>query len=151
MERVNVYAETNTCTFKKIRRAAGYVLELVNEENDTVATVQGWSINESTWNEIILMTFISALTRLNRPCELHLYSQNKAVLDLIENNLESWKENRFRNSKGEPIRNAKLWEELATLCEGHLVITERGTHAYYHWMHYTLKREWTNSERSKNV
>ena len=141
MKRVNIYVETHTCMFKRTKRAIGYVLELVDIEGNTVTTADEWSVKDSTWNEGVLMAFIRGMSRLNRPCELHLYTQNKVILDLIENNLEGWMKNGYRNSKGDPIKNAKLWEELAKACRGHLIMPEEGVHPYYHWMQDKLRKK----------
>lgn len=141
MRRVNIYAECYTASFKKSRRAIGYVIEAVDIEGNTVGTTEGWSVEETTWNEGILMAFIKALSRMTRPCELHLYTQNKVILDLIDNNLYTWTKNGFKNSKGDKVRNAQLWESFARESEGHEVLPEEGLHPYYHWMQDKLKRQ----------
>ena len=141
MRRVNIYAETYTCAFKRTRRVMGYVLELVDIEGNTVTTTDEWDVQESTWNEGVLKAFIRGMSRLNRPCELHMYTQNKVILDLIENNLEGWIKNGFKNSKGQPIKNAQLWEQMAAACRGHLIMLEEGVHSYYHWMQDRMIRE----------
>ena len=141
MRRVNIYAEADTATFRKMGRWIGYVLELVDIEGATVATCEGWLKVDATWNEAILKAFIEALSRMNRHCEVHLYTQNKVILDMIDNNLDTWKKTGYRNTKGNPIRNAQLWENLAERCTGHLIIPEEGVHPYYHWMLDKMKRE----------
>lgn len=143
MRRVNIYAECYTATFRKSRRAIGYVMELVNIEGETVCTTEGWSIEETTWNEGILMAFIEALSRMTRPCELHLYTQNKVVLDLIENNLHTWARNGYTNTRGDRIKNAQLWESFAKGSAGHEILPEDGMHPYYHWMQDKLKRQFS--------
>ena len=141
MRRVNIYAETDTATFRKKGRWIGYVLELVDIEGQTVATKEGWMEVDETWNGAILQAFIKALSKMNRNCEIHLYTQNKVILDMIDNNMDTWKKNGYRNSRGTPIRNAQLWEKLAERCSGHLIIPEDGAHPYYHWMLDMMKRQ----------
>ena len=63
------------------------------------------------------------------------------ILDMIDNNMDTWKKTGYRNTKGNPIRNAQLWESLAERCTGHLIIPEEGVHPYYHWMLDKMKRE----------
>ena len=142
MKRVNIYAEADTATFKKTGRWIGYVIELVDIEGNTVATCEGWMKVEDTWNGAILQAFTKALSRMTKCCEIHLYTQNKVILDMIDNNLDTWKKNEYRNSKGKPIRNAELWRSFAEGCSGHLILPEdKGPHSYYHWMLDKMSRE----------
>ena len=140
MRRVNIYAESETAAFRKKKRMAGYVLELVDSENRTETTRDGWFEMDGTWNEVVMKAFIMALGRMTMPCEIHLHTQNRAILDMIGNNMAGWKEKGFRNAKGEPIRNAMLWQDLANECENHTVIPESGDHSFRSWMMETMKK-----------
>lgn len=146
MRRINIYAETKPQTFKRAGRAVGYVLELVDIEGGTVATTTDWAWQVCTWNEGVLQAFISALARLRTPCEVHLYTQDKTILDLFNNNLEKWSKTGYRNSRGQEIRNAQLWKQMAEACRGHLILAEEtyGTvHSFYHWMMDQMEKEFS--------
>lgn len=146
MRRINIYAETKPQSFKRAGRAVGYVLELVDIEGTTVATATNWEWQVSTWNEGILQAFVSALGRLKSPCEVHLYTQNRTILDLFDNNLDKWMQTGYRNSRGQEIRNAQLWRQLAGACRGHLMLTEEthgAVHPFYHWMMDQMDKEFS--------
>lgn len=149
MRRVNIYAEALPATFKKMPRAFGFIMELVDIVGETVQTTDGWTVEETTWNEAVLKAFVAALAKLRRPCEIHLYTQNKVVLDLFDNNLETWEKNGYRNARGEPVKNATLWELLSREGKDHLILTEEGVHRFYHWMMARLEEEKSHAKEKE--
>lgn len=77
---------------------------------------------KTTNNRMELTAVITALTALNEPCEVTLYSDSKYITDAL--NLgwaKSWKKNKWIKSDKKPALNTDLWEQLLGLCEIHKV------------------------------
>lgn len=133
MWRVNIYAESDSITPRSIQRRTGYILECQKKNGDT-ATVEDFSRKTGTYHAVILQTFAEAMKRLTQKCEIHLYSQDEFVLDMVQNNLAIWAANDFRKANGELLANHFQWRRLWALVQGNVVIKEPGVHQYFDWM-----------------
>lgn len=88
-------------------------------------TLHGGEAN-TTNNRMELMAAIKGLEALKRPCEVDLYTDSKYLQQGMMEWLRSWKNNGWRNSKKEPVKNADLWMSLDKLASNHKVT--------WHWV-----------------
>lgn len=74
---------------------------------------------ETTNNRMELMAAIQGLTALKRRCHVNLTTDSKYVKDGINEWLKTWKQNGWRTSKKEPVKNMDLWQQLDILVQEH--------------------------------
>ncbi len=66
----------------------------------------------TTNNRMELMGAISALEALTRPCQVHLHTDSKYVLQGITEWLENWKKRGWKTADKKPVKNDDLWRRL---------------------------------------
>ena len=77
---------------------------------------------ETTNNIMEITAVIESLKLLKEPCEVELYSDSSYVVNaFLQNWIESWQKNNWRNSKKEEVKNKELWLELIELTKVHKV------------------------------
>lgn len=77
---------------------------------------------ETTNNRMELTAVIKALSALKEPCNITLYTDSRYVMDGIEKWIEAWKKNNWKTAnKKSAVKNIELWQQLDTLCEGHVI------------------------------
>lgn len=133
MQLVHIYAEARSSAPRKAKRMTGYVLEYITHSGETV-TKEAFAERDATYHASILLTVLEALGRMNRGCEVHIHTQDSYVLRMLDQNLEAWTENGFRNAKGHEVANAEQWRQVAECAAEHLLVPEPGEHSYYAWM-----------------
>ena len=75
----------------------------------------------TTNNRMELSAAIYGLRALRERCAVSLYSDSRYLVDAINQGwLDSWRKNGWRRGK-EELKNADLWQELASLLEKHEV------------------------------
>lgn len=76
----------------------------------------------TTNNRMELMAAIVGLEALNRPCEVHLYSDSKYLVDAFNQHwVDSWIRKGWKRSNKEPVKNIDLWQRLLKAKEPHQV------------------------------
>jgi ribonuclease HI len=76
----------------------------------------------TTNNRMELLAVIEALTALQQPCKVKLYSDSTYVVKAMnEGWVQNWRRNGWRNAQHKPTPNADLWKRLLSLCEQHEV------------------------------
>lgn len=63
----------------------------------------------TTNNRMELLAAIKGLEALKRPCKVDLYTDSKYLQQGMKQWLAGWKQNGWRNSKKEPVKNSDLW------------------------------------------
>jgi ribonuclease HI len=58
-----------------------------------------------------------ALQEVNTNSEITIYTDSTYVKNGITEWVLKWKENGWKNSNKEPVKNKDLWEKLVNLCE----------------------------------
>ena len=77
---------------------------------------------ETTNNRMELLAVITALERLNRPCQVTLYSDSQYVVDAIRKGwLENWQKKGWRKADRKPVLNVDLWKRLLPQLQKHEV------------------------------
>lgn len=81
-----------------------------------------------------------ALDRLNQSCEVHIHTEDRFVLNMLDTQLEKWAGNNYLNAKGETIKHAELWEEVYVRTRRQLIVAEEGRHSYSERLDTEMKR-----------
>ena len=80
------------------------------------------SKKDSTNNQMEMMAALRALQALTKPCEVTLYTDSRYLCDAFQKNwFKNWKKRGWKTSKGTPVLNKKLWEELLVEHERHKI------------------------------
>lgn len=75
---------------------------------------------QTTNNRMELIAAIEAMSRLNQPCEVELWSDSRYLVDGLEKGwAKSWRARGWKKKDGSPALNPELWERLLELCETH--------------------------------
>ena len=75
------------------------------------------SEENTTNNRMELSAAIMALKEVNKNSEITIYTDSTYVKNGITEWVLKWKENGWKNSNKEPVKNKDLWEKLVNLCE----------------------------------
>lgn len=132
MKRVNIYIGINPASTRKSKKRYGFVLECVID--DFPHTRDQFGEVEDTYNGAVLQAINAALRRMKQPCEIHIHTENKYILNMIETNLDLWVGNGFTNSKGNPLENQEEWKMLWQQSVKHMLISEPGRHPFTEWI-----------------
>lgn len=77
---------------------------------------------QTTNNRMELTAAIEAMSRLNQPCEVELWSDSRYLVDGLEKGwAKGWRSRGWKKKDGSPALNPELWERLLELCEEHTV------------------------------
>jgi len=69
-----------------------------------------------------LTAAVKGLEKLEEPCRVKLYSDSAYLINGFTLGwIENWQRNGWRNSRGAPVSNADLWQELAALARRHSI------------------------------
>ena len=74
------------------------------------------SEENTTNNRMELSAAIMALEEVNSNSEITIYTDSTYVKNGITEWVLKWKENGWKNSNKEPVKNKDLWEKLDNLC-----------------------------------
>lgn len=77
----------------------------------------------TTNNRMELISVIEGLSTLDRPCEVHLYSDSQYVINGLKEWLDDWKARDWRNARRQPVKNRELWEQLDALRHRHRIVS----------------------------
>lgn len=142
---VNIYIDTDSVFPRSSEKSYGYVLECIIRE--TPYTREGFGSMKGTYNEATLTAAKVALSRINTRCEVHLFTRNIYVLDMIDRNLDKWVENDFTGATGQKIKSAELWREVYEASKDCNLVPEPGEHSYSRW----IKEEIEKRKRGKTL
>ena len=77
---------------------------------------------KTTNNRMELTAAIEALKRLNRPCEVDLYSDSQYLVNAFNQHwIDGWKKRGWKKADGEPVENQDLWFILTAQTRKHHV------------------------------
>lgn len=75
---------------------------------------------QTTNNRMELTGAIEALSKLNQPCAVELWSDSRYLVDGLEKGwAKSWRARGWKKKDGSPALNPELWERLLQLCDTH--------------------------------
>ncbi|MBQ7669854.1 MAG: ribonuclease HI [Clostridia bacterium] len=114
MKKVDIYTD-GSCKFNPGPGGWGAVLVYGQREKE----ISGGE-PETTNNRMELTAVIEAFRALKEPCEVHLCSDSKYVIDGLEKGwAESWRKNGWKKPDKSKALNPDLWEELLRLVGTH--------------------------------
>ena len=85
-------------------------------DNDNKQKNISGSEENTTNNRMELLAAIMALQEVNTNSEITIYTDSTYVKNGITEWVLKWKENGWKNSNKEPVKNKDLWEKLDNLC-----------------------------------
>ena len=139
MYEVHIYIETDSTSPRRMERWYGYVLEYETKTGRPI-TREGFEKITGTYHQATLQAINSALYRLTKDCELYIHTPDEFVVDMVENNLETWAKCGFINRRGQPVANHEEWIEYWEKTQKHFVFTLFGRHPYSNWMKSEMER-----------
>lgn len=81
---------------------------------------------DTTNQRMEIKAVTEALRCLKRPCEVVIRSDSAYVINCFQQRwYVGWRKNGWKNSKGEPVQNRDLWEQLLSEVERHHVTFEK--------------------------
>ena len=86
-------------------------------DNDNKQKNISGSEENTTNNRMELSAAIMALEEVNKNSEITIYTDSSYVKNGISEWVLKWRENGWKNSNKEPVKNKDLWEKLDNLCE----------------------------------
>ena len=72
-------------------------------------------------NRMELTAVLTALRRLNTPCEVTIVSDSRYVIDALNGYIWNWCSNGWKTTKNQPVANLDLWQEMLRLCQIHRI------------------------------
>ena len=85
-------------------------------DNDNKQKNISGSEENTTNNRMELSAAIMALEEVNMNSEITIFTDSTYVKNGITEWVLKWKENGWKNSNKEPVKNKDLWEKLDNLC-----------------------------------
>lgn len=144
MVEVNIYMASTITTPRESTGVIGYVVEVPTSKGP--ATFSNFHRITATKNQAQIMCLNMALFKIKRiPLTLSIYADFDYVKAAFEQEwLSRWKENGWKNAKGEPVKNATLWQETLILLNGNGVTMHPGESKYKKWLESEVERRKNN-------
>lgn len=142
MEQVNIYTYSDVKGLKRHNGMAGYVLSVtINGKEQTKEDFI--PVEDATENQSQLIVLIEALKRMNRPCELCIYTDSQYLSSALMNGwVDKWRTQGWTGSRGKEIANVKEWKQLDVLISKHKYRFEvRTKHQYRDWLRSEIRRK----------
>ena len=138
MKRADIYISTDSSSTRKLGKSYGFVMEFIYKGEPF--TREGFGTTEATYNRAVLIAINEALERFNRPCEIHIHSENSSLLTMIDKDFPKWKENGYQTNKGKEIKNRDEWQRFSENSREHMIVTEKGAHSYGNWIKEQIEK-----------
>lgn len=136
----HIYTTVSSEEIRRGDRWYGYVITAEGHSRK----LQRIGIIEGTYHQASLKAITEALDRFNPevPCKIEIHCEDKFVAYHAVNSLEqNWQFCGWKNSKGQPIANQKLWERLYNMMQvcGHQITWVKGRHRYSEHLRQAMK------------
>lgn len=138
---VKIYLESTIKSPRESTGVIGYVVEVPTSKGP--ATFSNFHHIIATKNQAQVMALNMALARMKKmPFALSIYADfDYLAAGFSQGWLDQWRDNRWKNAKGEPVKNASLWQETLILLNGNEVMVHTGEqHEYKSWLRSEMKR-----------
>lgn len=139
---VTIYIETSV-RGPAIRRAAGMWLIEYIKKDGTPETRHGiLSKDRTTENTLALELIKEAISKLTKPCSVRVNTECEHVSNVMRNHwLPQWEKNDWKNAKGKPVKNAKLWQQCRENMQKHLITFDYEPNSYKAVMQIEIRKE----------
>ncbi|GGZ98561.1 ribonuclease H [Novosphingobium arvoryzae] len=115
MKRVEVFTD-GACKGNPGPGGWGAVLRMGPHEKELSGSEPG-----TTNNRMELTAVIEALGALKQPCEVHLHTDSRYVIDGITSWIFGWQKNGWKTAAKKPVLNADLWQVLLAATRPHKI------------------------------
>ena len=115
MKRVEIFTD-GACKGNPGPGGWGVVLRMGHHEKELSG-----SEPDTTNNRMELTAVIRALGALKQPCEVHLHTDSRYVIDGITGWVFGWQKNGWKNAAKKPVANADLWQALLAAVRPHRI------------------------------
>ena len=78
----------------------------------------------TTNNRMELTAVIEALNALKKPCDVHLSTDSRYVMDGLTKWVKGWQRNGWRTADRKPVKNVELWQALVAATARHRITWE---------------------------
>lgn len=148
---VNIYIETTVKGANKTNGYYGYVLEyFLQKSNEPFTRTEIEEEKNITANQLYLMACYRALERLDKSCDITIYTDSIYLQNGINTWMYQWYQTDWVNGKGEQVKNLDIWKPLHALTKKHLIKVEYvKAHNYSVWLQDEIKRR-ENTESEEN-
>ena len=136
---VNIYVDT---TIKAPSRGPGKSIYLIECPAHPDNVVKGFSkFQDTTEDALTLLTIIKALQRFTKKAKISIFTKCNGVYHAIDTGrCFKYKEDDWKNAKGQQIKNAELWDLLIENLTGHEWTITQADHSFMEYMRTELKR-----------
>ena len=149
---VNIYIETTVKGANKTNGYYGYVLEyFLQKSNEPFTRTEIEQETNITANQLYLMAVYRALVRLDKPCQITIYTDSKYLQNGINTWMHQWYQTDWITAKGDLVKNLDIWKPLHVLTKIHFIKVERvEAHNYSVWLQGEIrKKEGEESEANR--
>lgn len=134
MSQVNIYIYTTIRSPRKCNGAYTYVLETYTSKGPATCT-KTEHLHAKTAHQSELCALAAAVKRLYKHCTITIYTDSGFLAAGAEKWMSRWRENGWKNAKGNTVANAEEWKDVACLLNEHEFTFIVGVnHTYYDWM-----------------
>lgn len=138
---VNLYIETD---LHGPRRQNGTVMYLLETQTSKGAATRDKliTIPATTEHHLTLEALDDALGRINQSCQVEIYLSDPYIAGAIDSGLvQQWQIRDWQTARGDPLKDADLWEAIAGHLRKHVVTIHTGEHhGYRGWMQGQIKK-----------
>ena len=138
---VNIYTYSGVKGLKRQSAPVAYVLSAMTSAGEqTREAVE--IVNDVTENQSELIVLRMAFERINRPCDVKIYTESPYVWSSIEQGwLENWKRNNWKTAKDREIANLEEWQQLdKIMCIHNIEIFLKKEHSYRSWLKNEVRK-----------
>lgn len=135
--KVNIYLHTTANAPKKKLTAYGFVLECETAKGPATLTRIG-HFEDANKNQAELLALNEALKKLNKGCELVIYT-TPYIKTAFTVWMPTWEKDGWINRKGKPVDEA--YKEAKELLKPHSYSFETDEHSYSEWLSRETKME----------
>lgn len=145
MKKINIYSYVTVKGPGKKDGSFTYLLEFETAKGNATLTKQG-EVKEASETRANLQILIEALGRIKERCEVTIYTDYTGLKIAVEEWLQEWKKNQWKNAKGKEIANKEEWQKIAYLLGEHqIIIKSNEAHSYREW----IKTETEKKEKER--
>lgn len=141
MQTVNIYAYSGVKGLKRRSAPVAYVLSVMTSAGEHTREAVEF-VKDVTENQSELIVLRMALERMNKPCNVKIYTESPYVWSAIKQGwLERWKQNNWKNAKDKDIANLKEWKQLDKVMSMHdIEIFVKEEHSYRSWLKNEVRK-----------
>ncbi len=141
-------------THKGVQKSDGWhhgLLEYKTSTGEPFTVEVVGKLEGATAHRLALTGLGGALDRLRKPCELEIYTDSRYLESAFRQQwISKWQKDGWKNAKGEPVKNAGLWQEICKkVCSHSVNITFSEHTEYTEWQRMQIRH--AMKKEDKNV